>query len=118
MFSVLEIEKLNFSSLFGIYLHCKPGLFSSQVSDIGPSWSACVCVCVGGGGGGVPFPKRQILDSSKLKDLTDNNFKFDENDSKSIQMGRKTLWGKRGIARYEQFLLFPQCFQKTTNADT
>ena len=25
---------------------------------------------------------------------------------------------KGEIARYEQFLLFPQCFQKTCNADT
>ena len=39
--SALEIEKLNFSSLFGIYFHCYPVLFSTQVSDIGPSWSSC-----------------------------------------------------------------------------
>ena len=39
--SVLEIEKLNFSSLFGIYFHCYPVLFSTQVSDIGPSWYSC-----------------------------------------------------------------------------
>ena len=26
--------------------------------------------------------------------------------------------GKGEIARYEQFLLFPQCFQKTLTADT
>ena len=39
--SALEIEKLNFSSLFGIYFHCYPVLFSTQVSDIGPSWSFC-----------------------------------------------------------------------------
>ena len=41
VFSVLEIEKFNFSSLFGIYLHCKPVLLSTQVSDIGTSWSFC-----------------------------------------------------------------------------
>ena len=41
MLSALEIEKLNFSSLFGIYVHCYPVLFSTQVSDIGPSWSSC-----------------------------------------------------------------------------
>ena len=40
--SVLDIEKLNFSSLFGIYLHCEPVLLSTQVSDIGPSWSSCL----------------------------------------------------------------------------
>ena len=26
-----------------------------------------------------PFPKRQILDASKLKEFADDNFKFDEN---------------------------------------
>jgi hypothetical protein len=35
--SALEIEKLNFSSLFGIYFYCYPILFSTQVSNIGPS---------------------------------------------------------------------------------
>ena len=42
--SALEIEKLNFSSLFGIYFHCYPVLFSTQVSVIGPSWSSCLQV--------------------------------------------------------------------------
>ena len=37
LLSSLEIEKLNFRSLFGIYLHCYHVLFSTQVSDIGPS---------------------------------------------------------------------------------
>ena len=36
VFSVLEIEKMNFSSLFGIYRHCLPVLLSTQVSDTGP----------------------------------------------------------------------------------
>ena len=36
VFSVLEIEKMNFSNLFDIYLHCLPILLSTQVSDIGP----------------------------------------------------------------------------------
>ena len=30
----------------------------------------------------------------------------------------KTLWEKGEIAHYEQFHLFPQCFQKTCTADT
>ena len=29
-----------------------------------------------------PFPKQQILDSSKLKDLAEDNFIFDENGRK------------------------------------
>ena len=32
--------------------------------------------------------------------------------------GQKTLWEEEKNARYEQFLLFPQCFQKTCTADT
>ena len=31
-----------------------------------------------------PCPKRQILDSSKLKEFADDNFKFDENRKKVI----------------------------------
>ena len=63
-----------------------------------------------------PFPKRQILHSSKLKECADDNFKFDEYDRKFTKMDRKHC-GKREIARYEQFLLFPQCFLKTYTAD-
>ena len=58
-----------------------------------------------------PFPKRQILDSSKLKEFADDNFKFDENGRKLSKRIENTV-GKGEIARYEQFLLFPQCFQK------
>ena len=42
---------------------------------------------------------------------TDDNFKFDENGRKSSKRVENTV-GKGEIARYEQFLLFPQCFQK------
>ena len=62
------------------------------------------------------FPKRQILDSSKLKDFPDDNFKFDENGRKFSERVENTV-GKGEIARYEQFLLVPQCFQKTFIAD-
>ena len=64
-----------------------------------------------------PFPKRQILDSSRLKVFADDNFKFDENGRKFSKQIENTE-GKEEIARYEQFLLFPQCFQKTCTADT
>ena len=40
--------------------------------------------------------------------------KMEENFFKRVE---KTV-GKGEIARYEQFLLFPQCFQKTCTADT
>ena len=55
--------------------------------------------------------KRQILDLSKLKPFADDNFKFHENGRKFFRRVENTV-GKGEIARYEQFLLFPQCFQK------
>ena len=64
-----------------------------------------------------PFPKRQILDSSELKEFADDNFKFVENGRKLSKQVENTV-GKGEIARYEQFLLFPQCFQKTCTADS
>ena len=44
---------------------------------------------------------------SNLMNLAESPFKWVE----------KTV-GKGEIGRYEQFLLFPQCFQKTCTADT
>ena len=57
------------------------------------------------------FPKRQILDSSKLKEFADDNFKFNENERKLFKQVENTV-GKAEIACHEQFLLFPQCFQR------
>ena len=58
-----------------------------------------------------PLPDDKILDSSKLKEFADDSFKFDENGKKLSKRVENTL-GKGEIAPYEQFLLFPQCFQK------
>ena len=58
-----------------------------------------------------PLPDNRILDRSKLKQSTDDSFKFDENSRKFSKQVENTV-GKREIARYEQFFLFPQCFQK------
>ena len=52
-----------------------------------------------------------ILDSSKLKEFADDNFKFDEN-GRTLSKTVENTVGKGEIARYEQFLLFPQCFQE------
>ena len=52
------------------------------------------------------------LDSSKLKEFADDNFKFDKNGRKLSKQVENTV-GKGEIARYEQFLLFLQCFQKS-----
>ena len=58
-----------------------------------------------------PITRRQILDSSKLKEFADDNFKLDENGRKLSKWVENTV-GKGEIARYAQYLLFPQCFQK------
>ena len=58
------------------------------------------------------FPNDEILDSSKLKEFADDNFEFDEKGRKFSKRVENTA-GKGEIARSEQFLLFPQCFQKT-----
>ena len=48
-----------------------------------------------------------------MKDFADDNFKFDENGRKLSKPVENTV-GKGEIAHYEQFLLFPQCFQKAS----
>ena len=54
----------------------------------------------------------QILDWPKLKEIADNNFRLDENGKELSKRAENTV-GKGEIARYEQFLLFPRCFQET-----
>ena len=58
-----------------------------------------------------PLPDDKFLDSSKVKEFAGNNLKFDKNIRKLSKWVENTV-GKGEIARYEQFLLFPQCFQK------
>ena len=62
------------------------------------------------------LPNDKILDSSKRREVTDDNFRVDENGRKFSKRVENTV-GKGEIARNEQFLLFPPCFQKTCNAD-
>ena len=58
------------------------------------------------------FPNDKFLDFSKLKEFADDNFKFDEN-GRQLSKRVENNVGKGGIAHYEQFLLFLQCFQMT-----
>ena len=58
-----------------------------------------------------PLPNDKISDWSKLKQSADDNFEFDVNSRKFYKLVENTV-GKAEIARYEQFLLFLQCFQK------
>ena len=46
---------------------------------------------------------------SKLKELADDHFEFDEKGRKFSKWVESTV-GKGKIAHYEQFLLFLQCF--------
>ena len=57
------------------------------------------------------LPDNNFLDSCKLKEFADDNFKFDKNGRK-LSKWLENTGGKGEIARFEQFLLFPQCFQK------
>ena len=45
------------------------------------------------------FPRQQILDSSKMKELADDNFKFDENGRKLSKWVENTV-GKGEIAHF------------------
>ena len=81
-----------------------PTLFSKDLYCRHMKIRACL-------GKGKPITRRQILDSSKLKEFADDNFKFEENGRKLSKQVENTV-GKGEIARNEQFLLFPQCFQK------
>ena len=53
-----------------------------------------------------PFPKHQILHSSKRKEFADDNFNFGINGRKFSEWVKNTV-GKGEIAHYKPFLLFP-----------
>ena len=57
-----------------------------------------------------PFPNNKFY-SSKLKEIEDDNFSFDENGRKLFKLAGNTM-GKGKIASYTQFLLFPRVFKK------
>ena len=52
-----------------------------------------------------------------MKEFADDKFKFDENNREFSTRVESTV-GKGEIARYEQYLLFPQCFENTCIANT
>ena len=51
-----------------------------------------------------------------MREFADDSFKFDENGRKFSRWVENTK-GKGEIARYVQFPILPQCFQKTCSAD-
>ena len=44
------------------------------------------------------FPKRQIVDSSKLKEFADDNFEFDENGEKFSKWIENTVWKRKNCS--------------------
>ena len=52
----------------------------------------------------------------QTEEFADDNFEFDENGRKFSKQKENAV-GKGEIAHYEQFLLFPQFFQKSLSAD-
>ena len=57
-----------------------------------------------------PLPDDKVLTLPNRK-IADDIFKFNENSRKLSKRVENTV-GKGEIARHEQFLLYPQCFQK------
>ena len=58
-----------------------------------------------------PFSKRQILDSSKLKVFTGDNFKVDENNGSSLKR-YKTLWKKEKLLVTSNFSFSQGVFKR------
>ena len=59
-----------------------------------------------------PFQNDKYLALPNWKSLRDDNFAFDENGGNFSGIVENAV-EKGETARYEHFLLFPQCFQKT-----
>ena len=58
-----------------------------------------------------PFPNNKIKTLPNCNKFADNNFNFNGNGRKFFQQIENTV-GKGEFARYEKFLLFPQCFKR------
>ena len=83
--------------------------FLRMVGEYGSSFDTCFCgTCRGMS---LTHYQTTILDSSKLTDFADDNIELEENGRKLFEPVENTV-GKGEIARHEQFLHFPQCFQK------
>ena len=59
-----------------------------------------------------PFPKRQILDCSKMKAFLYDNFYFLINGRKLSKKGKKTLWEKEKLLGTSDFSLFNTVFKR------
>ena len=59
-----------------------------------------------------PFPKRQILDFSKLKDFADDNFGCDENRKKVLLKAKKHCWEKEKLLITSNFSFSCSVFKR------
>ena len=62
-----------------------------------------------------PLPNNKILDHSKLKAFADDKFKVIQM-LKILLNNIENIVGKEENAGYQDFLLFPQCFQKAISS--
>ena len=84
-------------------------------SGISESVLQCIIICLDISVGKTLTTNFRLFQTEKK--LADDNFRLDKNIIKFSKLEENTV-GKGEIAYYEQFLLFPQCFQKTCIADT
>ena len=62
------------------------------------------------------FVSLSLSKTTNFRLFADDNFKFDENGRKLSKRVENTM-EKGEIARDEQFLFFPQCFQKSSTTN-
>ena len=106
--NTVEKGEIGHNEQFLLFQHFHPTFSSNSKLSAANSFSleeSEICRL----GKGQPLPKRQILDSSKLKQFADNNCKFDKTGIKSIQMGRKRC-GKRRNCSIRAISPFPTVF--------
>ena len=60
----------------------------------------------------VPFPKRQTIDPSKLKEFADDNFKFDENGRKLSKQVENTVGKKEKLLITSNFSFSHSIFKR------
>ena len=104
MFSTFPKTKFNFSSTFILSTANAFNLTQSKTLSCGKELMVN------------SLPDDKILDWSKLKEFADNNFKFHENGRNFFKWVENNAV-KGEIVHNKQFLLFPQCFQKTCTAN-
>ena len=63
-----------------------------------------------------PFPNDKFQTLPNWRSFAEDTFEFDEDIRKFSKRVENTV-GEGEIAHYEQFHLFPWCFQKTPTAD-